>query len=302
MNMNKKYYLVMAMVALVSFVSCSNDTDLDHKSIFPDGVDKTTQNDFDRWVLNNYTYPYNIQFEYRYSDKEAHVEYDVVPAEYDKSIAVAKLVKHLWVDAHNELMGRDFLRQYSPRMIQLLGSAEYKDDGSEVLGSAEGGMKIFLNKVNLLNIQNPDLNIIKFYYIKTMFHEFGHILQQTKNYSTDFNTISTDYQGPSWVNVGDYENTGDTEALEMGFISAYASSEPGEDFVEILSFYVVYGKEYWEKILSLAGESGSAKMLLKFALVKDYLATKWDMDIEKLEQIVQRRMGEIYDLKLNSLE
>lgn len=300
--MNKIYYLVVAIVALVSFVSCNNDTDLDHKSIFPDGVDKTTQNEFDLWVLDNYTYPYNIQFEYRYSDKEAHVEYDVVPAEYDKSIAVAKLVRHLWVDAYNELMGRDFLRQYSPRMIQLIGSAEYKEDGSEVLGTAEGGMKIFLNKVNLLDLAEPDMSVIRFYYIKTMYHEFGHILQQTKNYSTEFNTISTDYQGPSWVNVGDYESRGVTEALEMGFISAYASSEPGEDFVEILSFYVVYGKEYWERMLSLAGESGAEKMLRKYALVKDYLKTKWEIDIEKLERIVQRRMEEVSDLKLTTLD
>ena len=47
--MNKIYYLVIAVAALVSFVSCNNDTDLDHKSIFPDGVDKTTQNEFDLW-------------------------------------------------------------------------------------------------------------------------------------------------------------------------------------------------------------------------------------------------------------
>ena len=264
--MNKIYYLIMAFTTLVSFVSCGNDGELDSKSIFPDGVDTSTQNDFDRWVLNNYTYPYNIQFEYRYSDKEAHVEYNVVPAEYDKSIAVAKLVKHLWVDAYNELLGRDFLRQYSPRMIQLIGSSEYKEDMSEVLGTAEGGMKIFLNKVNLLDIENPDLGLIKYYFIKTMFHEFGHILQQTKDYSTDFKTISTDYQGPSWVNVGDYETMGSSEALKMGYISAYASSEPGEDFVEILSFYVVYGKPYWEKMLELAGDSGSPKLLKKFAL------------------------------------
>lgn len=262
---------------------------------------KSLQNDFDRWALVNYTYPYNIQFEYRYSDKEGHVEYDVVPAEYEKSIAVAKLVKHLWVDAYNELMGRDFLRQYSPRMIQLIGSSEYKEDGSEVLGTAEGGMKIFLNKVNLLDIETPELPLIKFYFIKTMFHEFGHILNQTKNYSTDFNAISVDYQGPSWVNVGDYENSGSTEALESGYISAYASSEPGEDFVEILSFYVVYGKPYWEQMLSLAGNSGADKMLRKYALVDDYLKTKWSIDIEKLEQIVQRRMAEVSDLDLTTL-
>ena len=300
--MNKIYYLIMAFTTLVSFVSCGNDGELDSKSIFPDGVDTSTQNDFDRWVLNNYTYPYNIQFEYRYSDKEAHVEYNVVPAEYDKSIAVAKLVKHLWVDAYNELLGRDFLRQYSPRMIQLIGSSEYKEDMSEVLGTAEGGMKIFLNKVNLLDIEHPDLGLIKYYFIKTMFHEFGHILQQTKDYSTDFKTISTDYQGPSWVNVGDYETMGSSEALKMGYISAYASSEPGEDFVEILSFYVVYGKPYWEKMLELAGDSGSPKLLKKFALVKEYLSTKWSIDIDELEKIVQRRMGDISELDLESLD
>ena len=248
-------YLVIAVAALVSLVSCNNDTDLDHKSIFPDGVDKTTQNEFD-----------------------------------------------LWVDAYNELMGRDFLRQYSPRMIQLIGSAEYKEDSSEVLGTAEGGMKIFLNKVNLLDLKKPDMSVIRFYYIKTMYHEFGHILQQTKNYSTDLNTISTDYQGPSRVNVGDYENGRDTEALEMGFISAYASSEPGEDFVEILSFYVVYGKEYWERMLTLVGEDGAEKMLRKYALIKNYLKTKWEIDIEKLEQIVQRRMEEVPDLELTALD
>lgn len=199
-------------------------------------------------------------------------------------------------------MGRDFLRQYSPRMIQLIGSAEYKEDSSEVLGTAEGGMKIFLNKVNLLDLKKPDMSVIRFYYIKTMYHEFGHILQQTKNYSTDLNTISTDYQGPSRVNVGDYENGRDTEALEMGFISAYASSEPGEDFVEILSFYVVYGKEYWERMLTLVGEDGAEKMLRKYALIKNYLKTKWEIDIEKLEQIVQRRMEEVPDLELTALD
>lgn len=88
----------------------------------------------------------------------------------------------------------------------------------------------------------------------------------------------------------------------MGFISAYASSEPGEDFVEILSFYVVYGKEYWERMLTLVGEDGAEKMLRKYALIKNYLKTKWEIDIEKLEQIVQRRMEEVPDLELTALD
>ena len=95
---------------------------------------------------------------------------------------------------------------------------------------------------------------------------------------------------------------GSSEALKMGYISAYASSEPGEDFVEILSFYVVYGKPYWEKMLELAGDSGSPKLLKKFALVKEYLSTKWSIDIDELEKIVQRRMGDISELDLESLD
>ena len=173
--MNKIYYLIMAFTTLVSFVSCGNDGELDSKSIFPDGVDTSTQNDFDRWVLNNYTYPYNIQFEYRYSDKEAHVEYNVVPAEYDKSIAVAKLVKHLWVDAYNELLGRDFLRQYSPRMIQLIGSSEYKEDMSELV-------KHGFDKIILDETQIRIFYIQQVYLIQEYFHSpfsgsqyFGHV-------------------------------------------------------------------------------------------------------------------------------
>lgn len=42
--MNKIYYLIMAFTTLVSFVSCGNDGELDSKSIFPDGVDTSTQN------------------------------------------------------------------------------------------------------------------------------------------------------------------------------------------------------------------------------------------------------------------
>ena len=43
-------------------------------------------------------------------------------------------------------------------------------------------------------------------------------------------------------------------------------------------------------------------MLRKYAFIKKYLKTKWEIDIEKLEQIVQRRMEEVPDLELTALD
>lgn len=298
MSTKRTSLLAALMVAMISFVSCNDDEKLNPNSIFEST--ESTPNNFDKWLITNYTNPYNIQFSYRYDDKEVDQEYNVTPAEYDKAVALAKLIKYLWIDSYNELMGRDFLRQYSPRMIQLIGSPEYNEDGSIVLGTAEGGMKIFLTNVNSIDTENLNLNFIKYYYIKTMFHEFAHILHQTKNYSTDFNLISNNYQGPSWVNVGDYMNSGSTEALEMGFVSAYASSEVQEDFVETLSIYVVYGEDYWNELLLNAGD-GSEKIEAKFNLVSEYLKEKWNIDIVELQKIVQRRLNEAKELDLETL-
>jgi substrate import-associated zinc metallohydrolase lipoprotein len=294
-----RLYILIIVAASLMVVSCSDSDDLSSDSIFKDTEE--VQNEFDKWLVTNYTYPYNIQFNYRYDSNETDLGYGVVPADYNKSILLAKTIKFLWIDSYNELMGRDFLRQYTPRLIQLIGSPQYNEDGSIVLGSAEGGMKIILTNVNSLDPENLDLEFIKEYYIKTMFHEFAHILHQNKNFSTVFNTISNDYQGPSWVNVGDYMNSGSTEALEMGFVSAYASSAVQEDFVETLSIYVVYGNDYWAELLDKAGEPGADKIQEKLELVKEYLREKWAIDIDQLQRIVQRRLDEIQDMNLETL-
>ena len=44
-------------------------------------------NGFDEWLLANYTYPYNVDFKYRMQDIESDHKYNLVPADYDKSVA-----------------------------------------------------------------------------------------------------------------------------------------------------------------------------------------------------------------------
>ena len=288
----KRFITILSAVAVLGFslVSCTKEDALDSKSIFDDDI-APAQNEFDQWINTNLTQPYNIQIKYRFEDKESNTTYNLAPAEYEKAIALAKLTKYLWIDSYEELMGKAFVCKYAPKILNFIGSLAY-NKGSVVLGTAEGGMKITLYNVNGLNPYALDIEFLNYWFFKTMHHEFAHILHQTKNYSTDFNLISLDYQSGSWVNVSDQD------ALNMGFVSPYASSEPQEDFVEIISIYVTHTAAYWNSLVKKASADGQAKINQKLDIVKDYLKTSWSIDIDTLRDIVQRRSGEIDTLDL----
>ena len=292
--MKKIKFLLLIVTASILFWSCGEET-LDSKSIFEN--EELVMTDFDNWLYSNYTVPYNIEFKYKFDDKESNTNYNLAPARLDKSVALAILVKHLWIDVYEELLGKEFLSKYSPRLFHLIGSPAYNSQGSIILGTAEGGLKVTLFNVNMLDVENPDIDMLNYWYFKTMHHEFAHILHQTKSYTTDFNLISaTDYQSGSWVNIED------EEALQMGFVSPYGSSESQEDFVEVLAVYVTNSEEYWQSILETAGEEGADKIMQKFHIVEDYLKSSWDIDIYELREIVLRRSAEVETMDLTSLE
>nr|WP_321000065.1 putative zinc-binding metallopeptidase [Bacteroides intestinalis] len=289
----KKYIYTLLFAASIVLGACSEDK-LDSHSIF--NTESPERDAFDTWLLLNYVVPYNIQFNYKYIDKESDNTYNLIPAEYDKCVAMAKLTKYLWIDSYNELLGEAFIKTYCPRMIQLIGSKAYNSQGSVVLGTAEGGLKITLYNVNELNANSPDIDFLNTWFFKTMHHEFAHILHQTKNYSTDFNLISTDYQGPSWLNL-----ESDEVANTMGFITRYASFSPDEDFVEIISNYITHDAGYWENVLNNGGALGKIKLQKKFDIVRKYLKDSWSIDIDKLRDIVQRRSDSLSEVDLENL-
>lgn len=283
---NIKWFFI-ALLSL-SIYACSEE-DLDANSIF-DSETAVPDNEFDTWLKKNYTDNYNIEFKYRFEDKESDHSYHLVPADYNKSIALAKLTKHLWLESYDELLGKDFLRTYSPRVMHLVGSPAYNSQGSIVLGTAEGGLKITLYNVNNIDLDNIDIADLNYWYFKTMHHEFAHILHQTKEYTTDFNLITPgSYQSSSWVNLSE------KEALDMGFVSNYASSETQEDFVEIIAIYVTHTAEYWDFLVGQASPEGQGFIEQKLAIVKDYMKTTWSIDLDELRDVVQRRSEEVLE-------
>lgn len=291
--MKKNILLYFLMVFMpISFCACSDD-DPSGESIID--VDEVEKNQFDNWLSDNYVYPYNIDFKYRMEDIESDMNYTLVPATFEQSIKMAKLVKHLCLEVYDEMVGVDFMRSYFPKMIHLVGSPAYKNNGTMILGTAEGGMKITLYNVNAVEVN--DAAYLNYFYFKTIHHEFAHILNQTKNYSTDFQEISgKDYLGDSWDdNINPYQ---------QGFVSQYASKEANEDFVEILAIFVTNTEEYWASLLAAAARDdadGAEIIQSKFEIVYNYMLDSWGIDLYEMRSIIQRRSVELGDLDFDNL-
>ena len=293
----KKHLIYLCMFLLpAALMSCSNeDNEVDTaNSIFEDSADDVEMNEFDQWLLENYIYPYNVQVKYRLDDKETDVEYDLVPADYDKAFALARIVKYVWMEAYDEVWGIETTRTYVPKTIQMVGNVAYTESGM-ILGQAEEGMKVMLFMVNSLDVNNLDMAMLNEYYFKTMHHEFTHILNQTKAYDPAYDRITEgDYIGSDWYMIMD------AEALQKGFISPYAMDRGSEDFAEMVSIYVTNTAATWESFLQAAEPvdpdaevNGRAILEQKFDIVYKYMQDSWGIDLNELREVVQRRQSEI---------
>lgn len=240
-------YIIAALIAPL-FAACSDD-DLG-PTIFPDVSDEPDPESytykFDKWLNINFRDVYNVDFKYLMEDVEADMDYNLVPATYENAKDLALLTKYLWYDSYDELTGKDFIKSYGPRILHLVGSPAYNpNSGTETLGLAEGGLKVTLFKVNEMDL--TDINMLNEYYFRTMHHEFGHILHQTKSYPTEFNLLSTGrYDESSW------QSKQPGYVASLGFVTPYASSQAREDFAETIANYLTRVPEQMDLILWMA--------------------------------------------------
>ncbi|MDR2286031.1 MAG: putative zinc-binding metallopeptidase [Prevotellaceae bacterium] len=295
--MKRVIYLILTMFMTVINWSCKEDEIDRNNSIFKD-PDPATKTEFDKWLLTNYTYPYNIVLKYKMQDIESNMTYELAPATVEKAIAFAKLIKHLWIEVFDDVAGSNFTKTYIPRIIHLIGSGAYNTNNTVLLGTAEGGLKITLYRVNDLYPETVTASLLVDRYLKTMFHEFAHILHQTKNYSEGFAKISNaNYVSDDW------SSNSNTEAMayELGFVSRYSRKEANEDFVEIFATFVVHGQEYWNNVLRRAGYKGANIITQKFEIVQSYLQTAWNIDIYELRRNFESRVASMHLLNLKSL-
>ena len=291
--MKTRYSLLTAVLVcccitatLITLTSCSEDA-LDDTTVVKDSTRPKTA--FDLWLHKNYVETYNINLKYRLEDMETDFTYTLAPADLSNSVKLAHIVLHTWLQAYDEVAGIDFTRQLAPKVFQFVGSPAFETDNRYMMGQAEGGMKITLFDVNELKITRSFLNNS---YFQSIHHEFTHILTQTKDYDTDYQKISEGlYEPASWYASGKTESY----ALQRGFISTYAMKEYNEDFAETMAFYLVYTPAEWQQKMTTAGADGAAIISQKLQMIRSYMQTTWNIDIDDLRTVIQRRMDEIID-------
>lgn len=251
MKFNLKSFLFVAIAALsTGFTSCSDDeftSTIFNTDPAQDYLDKTQYTfPLDSFIKKEFLETYNVKFTYKFDDKGSDMNKNLTPATYDQSLDLAVLTKYLWYDAYKTLVGENFMKKYSPRIINLTGSKNYNvSSGTETLGDASSGVKINLYNVNNLDVSNIDL--MNEYFFKTMHHEFAHILDQHVLHPTSFNTISSSgYDASGWSDAADSLKAG------AGFITPYASSAVNEDWAESLANYVTMDSLAWEQKLASA--------------------------------------------------
>ena len=293
-----KKYIVLALVSVLFgavLSSCRKDEPLDENSIIM--MDNYVQNDFDKWLEANYVNPYNINFKYRYQIDESNRSYYTIPADFDCAVIMAHIIKYLCIDSYDEVAGVNFTRQYFPKMFFVIGEWEYNNNGTMILGTAEGGKKIYLTGVNWIpqvlagtySSSYDAIGGLNHYYIKTIHHEFTHILNQTKDFPVEFSQITpNDYVASDWSS-----SPYDTGYLQRGFISSYAQHSDREDFAEMMSIYVTNPLERWDSLMETAGAEGATLIKAKLDLVKSYMKGTFEIDMDQLRATVLRRQDEV---------
>jgi len=306
-----RYYIktMLLLLLIITFTNCTEETL--EPTIFDTNVvdlDSTSASyNFDKYLYNNFLKPYNLRYNYKMQDVGADMNYNLVPATYENSKKIAALTKYLWFDVYKKVVSPEFLKQYGPRVIHLIGSPAYNPaNGTMILGLAEGGIKISLFRVNSIN--TDDVDMLNEFYFKTMHHEFAHILHQTKTYPKEYNLISFKYYEPfSW------QDRDERVVASLGFVSPYGSSQTREDFVEVIANYIVKTDAQWNQILDYAsrgwnqntttnvvteeidkdGVNGKEVILQKLSICREWLASSWGIDLDALRTEVQTRQSNI---------
>ncbi len=292
--MKNIFYTLLLAASALTLASCTADDPDESKSVIVTPNEEQTE--FDKWLETNYTTPYNIDFKYRYKEVESDFDYYTIPAKYEDAVMMAHLVKYLCVETYDEVAGTAFTRRYFPKMFFLIGEWEYRNNGTIILGTAEGGRKILLSGLNHLNsamAMGPEA--MNQYYFKTIHHEFTHIMNQTKDIPADFQLVTgTGYVGDMW-NEEPYES----EYLKNGFITDYSQHSYQEDFAEMLSMYITNSEDRWNGWLEKAGEVSASKISAKLEIVRRYMKENFNIDIDQLRATVQRRQADIFSNKVD---
>ena len=284
----KKNILSLISLGMLLFLGCSKEEKLPTDTIYGLGGYEYVKNDIDNFIHENFVKPYNVEIKYRWEPAEVNFNKSIVPSREEKIKEMAQVILKGWIEPYKAIAGDNFLRTYNFSKFYFAGSWEYNNNGTIVLGTAEGGVKIVILGVNDLNTK--DINNFT-EYLYTIHHEFAHIIHQTKFFPQEWRQIPGNAQ---WY-TSTWANTSTPDAQKQGFVRNYAKLNPNEDFVETIAFLLVRGQEKYN-LLKTNNPSVAATYQQKEDIVVNYYKEVLNIDFRALQVAVQEALQEITKL------
>lgn len=240
--MKRIYILLLISSVLFSFYSCDKEEELRDESVVV--YEGTYQNELDQWIYENLTKPYNVEVKYKWDDSEIMNKFHVTPPKMEKAKEFLEAYLNLWIKPYEEESvaggNPDFLYKYMPKLLVLVGTPQYNEDGTMTMGMAEGGRKVTIFDVDqFAEVQTSDWDtpeqiverkrntIMTSFH--TLHHEFAHIMHQTKFYPDEFKEICKGDYTARWMDISEVDSN------LKGFITPYSMLNENEDFVEIVA-------------------------------------------------------------------
>lgn len=279
----KLYKNVLVLSSVLFLGACASDEPLT-ESILDTTV--PVKSPLDNWIDTNFLTPYNINVQYKWDQNVVDNNRYLFPPTQTKVQPALEIVQKIWLQSYSTIGGPDFVKKIAPREFVLVGGVNLNTTGTITLGLADAGQRITLFETDKVNKTDRE-NVKRF--IKTIQHEYIHILNQTKPF--DEKTLAkitpTGY-------TSNWYATSTAVANEEGFISDYARSNINEDFAEMAATMLINSKAEYQAILDgIEDEEAVANIKAKEAVVVKYFKDAFNMDFYKLRDEAEKNTNEL---------
>ncbi|MFD1769523.1 substrate import-associated zinc metallohydrolase lipoprotein [Sphingobacterium suaedae] len=288
--MKKRNLILPLLVVLTLLYGCKKEDDINFEF---DNSQDFVPTELDEWLDANFLNTYNIEVVYRYDRYKGNIERNITPVKEEKVKGQMLVVLDGFLKPYDDVAGTTFIKTFTPKEWVLFGSTSYNDDGSMILGTAAGGRNVTLYEVNSLD--NTDAEQVR-RRLRTIHHEFTHILQQNKTMPLDFEGISEGDYFDDWTNT-----TLNPQKLSdsLGFVSRYARSQYFEDFAETAAHLLMEGQLWYDHHAKQYNKITYDRLKKKETSVVNYFRDSHNIDFRKLQRELQSIMYEQFNDKVS---
>ena len=285
MKIKNIFKLTVALLLPLMFFSCDRNTDSLTESQI--SIEPPIRSMLDIWLLDNFVKPYNIDIRYKFNESDSDVA-RYLHSPYESNVRpFAELLQKVWIDPYNAVGGEDFIARFAAREFVFSGGFNFNPNVPTItLGFAEAGARITLFNLDFIDftILDFDNNLISYVNpIKTVQHEYGHILNQNVRVDINYGLITKNGYTGQW-----FDFSLDV-ARSLGFITRYARNNENDDFVEMVSEMLIRPRADYDAIINdIPSIDAQALLRQKEAMVVEYYITNFNIDFYALQELTSQ--------------